>query len=413
MQTNQLTRYTIIVLAATAMLLAVSVSITVAVDPYNYFHGKRWAGINVKKPAAYAHAAWAKQQLAHRAAPRAAILGNSRMDIGLDPESTSWPESARPVFNLAIPGQGLSDDLENLRVVFPADPPEIVVIGIDFLDFLYAGSGAGGRPSRRRGSLTVLERLDRFTVTAMSLTAVSDALATLRQQGNVNAENMKPHGFNPFRQYLTFVRQEGHHAIFLQRNIENLNTYLRKPKSVVGPAGAPSPSFGDLAELLRWSAARKVQVKLVIYPYHLDILEGFRRTGLWPAFEDWKRRVVQLVDAEVKNHAVGGAVADVTLWDFSGYHVYATEPVPAPGDTGTHMRWYWEAGHFKSSLGNALLLKMMKNVEGPAGNFGVSLTVQNVEAVIRRIRENGAVYRASHPNAGLHIQKIIDRKKRR
>lgn len=412
MRTTQLTRYTIVVLAATAALLAVSVSITVAVDPYNYFHATRWSGINAKKPAAYAHAAWAKQHLARRAAPRAVVLGNSRMDIGLDPESPAWPENARPAFNLAVPGQGLSGDLENLRTVFPAAPPEIVVIGIDFLDFLYAGPGAEGRPNAG-GTLSVLERLDRFTMTAMSLTAVSDALATLRQQGNANAENMTPRGFNPFRQYLTIVREEGHHAIFLQRNVENLGTYLRKPKSVTGPTGAPSPSFGELTELLRWSAARKVQVKLVIYPYHLDILEGFRRTGLWPAFEDWKRRIVRLVDAASKDRAADGTAADVTLWDFSGYHAYATEAVPASGDTRTHMRWYWEAGHFKSSLGDIMLRKVMKNGGAPAGGFGVPLTARNVEAVIRRIRENGAAYRASHPDTGLHIQKIIDRRKRR
>lgn len=411
MRKTPLTRYIFVLLATAAVLLAAAISVTVVVDPYNYFHGQRWPGINAKKPASYAHAAWAKQQLARRAAPRAVILGNSRMDIGLDPESTAWPENAHPAFNLAIPGQGLSGDLENLRHVFASDPPGLAVIGIDFLDFLYAGSGTGAPPGNR-GMLTTLERLDRFTVTAMSLTAVWDALATLRQQGNANAENMTSQGFNPFRQYLTYVRQEGHHAIFLQRNVENLGTYLRKPKSVTGAAGTPSPSFRDLAALLRWSAKSKVRVKLVIYPYHLDILEGFRRTGLWPAFEEWKRRVVQLVDAEAKDQAADGTALDVTLWDFSGYHAYATETVPVPGDTRTQMQWYWEAGHFKSALGNIMLRKMLNDHEGSETDFGVSLTVQNVDSAIRRIRENGDAYRADNPNTGDHIQKIIDRLKR-
>lgn len=408
MRKNPLTSYPIVLLGLVAVLLAVSVTITVTVDPYNYFHGKRWDGINAKKPAAYAHAAWAKQQLARRSPPRAVILGNSRMDIGFDPESPAWPKDIRPVFNMAVPGQGLAGDLENLGTVFATDAPALAIIGLDFLDFLYSGS-RDESPATARGPLSPLDRLERFTITAMSLTAVSDALATLRQQGNPNAENMTAQGFNPFRQYLTFVRQEGHHAIFLQRNVENFGTYLRKPKSVVGADGTPSPDFRILEELLDWSAARNVQVKLVIYPYHLDILEGFRRTGLWPAFEDWKRRVVRLVEAAGKAEAG----PDVMLWDFSGYHAYATEAVPAPGDTRTHMDWYWEAGHFKSALGDIMLRKMLRPDEAAGSAFGVVLTAENVEAVIRQIRESGTAYRARNPNAGDHVQKIIDRLKRR
>lgn len=408
MRKNPFTSYPIVLLGLVAVLLAVSVSITISVDPYNYFHGKRWDGINAKKPAAYAHAAWAKQQLARRSAPRAVILGNSRMDIGFDPQGAAWPKAGRPVFNLAVPGQGLAGDLENLGHVFTADVPALAVIGLDFLDFLYAGAGKE-TPAPGGGPLSLLDRLERFTITAMSLTAVSDALSTLRQQGNVNAENMTARGFNPFRQYLTFVRQEGHHAIFLQRNVENFGTYLRKPKSVVGANGMPSPDFRILKELLDWSAARNVQVKLMIYPYHLDILEGFRRTGLWPAFEDWKRRVVRLVEALRRQ----GSGPDVTLWDFSGYHTYATEAVPAPGDTRTHMKWYWEAGHFKSALGDLMLQKMLRPDEAAESAFGVVLTADNVETVIRHIRETGSAYRAANPKTGDHVQKIIDRLKRR
>lgn len=406
MRNNPLAAYSIILLGVAALLLAISVSITVAVDPYNYFHGKRWDGINAKKPAAYAHAAWAKQRLARRLAPRAIILGNSRMDIGFDPESPAWPTGVRPVFNLAVPGQSLAGDLANLRNVFVADAPALAVIGLDFLDFLYMGSGRDAPVSARR-TLTSLERLERFTIAAMSLTAVSDAFATLLQQNNPNAENMTPQGYNPFRQYLTFVRQEGHHAIFLQRNIENLGTYLRKPKSVTGVGGTPSPDFRTLRELLDWSAQRNVQVKLVIYPYHLDILEGFRRTGLWPAFEQWKRLVVRLA-AAVREQGL-----DVTLWDFSGYHAFATEAVPPPGDTRTHMDWYWEAGHFKAALGDMMLKKMLRPGEKVESGFGVVLTPQNVEAVIRQIREAGIAYRAENPNTGDHVQKIIDRLKSR
>ena len=53
---------------------------------------------------------------------------------------------------------------------------------------------------------------------------------------------------------------------------------------------------------------------------------------------------------------VGATDANAELWDFSGFSPYADEAVPLPGDTHSEMRWYWEAGHFKKSLGDRLLV---------------------------------------------------------
>ena len=72
---------------------------------------------------------------------------------------------------------------------------------------------------------------------------------------------------------------------------------------------------------------------------------------MWPAYEDWKRELVRRVDA-------ARGTMDVELWDFTGFSPYADERVPRPGDTRTELQWYWEAGHFKKSLGDQMLVNM-------------------------------------------------------
>ena len=397
-------RYNTVLFGAVLAWLSLIIGVSILIDPYGYYHGVRWPGVNEIKPRAYVHARLAKQASARRVYPRTVILGNSRMDIGLDPQSAEWAADMHPVFNLAIPGHGLKGDLDNLNAVFSATHPREVVVGIEFLDFLFDNFGGRSLSATSPTALDELvSRLGRFSATAMSLTALVDSIDTLRQRNNPRAETMTSLGFNPLHQYLDFVDEEGHGGIFRQKNIANIRTFLRKPMRVVADDGTLSSNFGELSTLLEWCRRRGVRIKLVIYPYHTDLLEGFRLTGLWLAFEEWKRQITRIVASaqSAKNPA------DIALWDFSGYHEFASERVPAVGDTRTHMRWYWEAGHFKSTLGDEMLRRMLVHDAGIG--FGRLLTRSNVDEVIDRIREDGRAFRVRHPNSSARIEKILRR----
>ena len=104
----------------------------------------------------------------------------------------------------------------------------------------------------------------------------------------------------------------------------------------------------------------------------------FELTGLWPAYEDWKRELVRRVDA-------ARGTMDIELWDFTGFSPYTEERVPRPGDTRTELQWYWEAGHFKKSLGDQMLVNMFGGKES-RGHWGRRLTGANLE---EHLRERG------------------------
>jgi hypothetical protein len=90
---------------ATVALLALVATINLLVDPYGLFRVVRIDGFNAIKSQAGQRAVVFKRQGAERMRPNTLVLGNSRAEIGFDPQSPAWPASMQPVFNLALPGR--------------------------------------------------------------------------------------------------------------------------------------------------------------------------------------------------------------------------------------------------------------------------------------------------------------------
>ena len=311
-----------VVLALTISLIAFAG----LVDPYRLFSWLEIDGFNAAKPRIYNQVHWAKASAYERSGARTVIFGNSRLDVGMDPESPLWPEGLRPVFNHAVPGLGIQGTAGLAVPAVQEGRVRTIVVGLDFLDFLtdeaLAPSDLTPRfdpPGGRRGFHAYADVL-------ASLTALQDAVVALTAQGNPNVATMTPLGFNPLRNYNDLVAEEGHYALADQRNRENYRNYLRYPKTTLPVPGASTRDYAALDAILKAARAKGVAVYLLIYPYHADVLDGFERAALRPAFDQWKRRVAEMA-------AAAGPM--VELWDFSGYSAIATERFPPKGDTHT------------------------------------------------------------------------------
>ena len=103
-------------------------------------------GWTALKPRIYQQTGIAKTYQLERVAPRTLLLGNSRIEIGLDPQSHEWPGDAQPVFNAAEDGRGLPLALAMLREAIAVRVPDTVVLGLDILDFLENPSSPGKPP---------------------------------------------------------------------------------------------------------------------------------------------------------------------------------------------------------------------------------------------------------------------------
>jgi hypothetical protein len=206
-------------------------------------------------------------------------------------------------------------------------------------------------------------------------------------------------GFNPMQDYVGIARREGYYAMFRQRNQENARNYVRGWKSIYPADGRPSPAFAAVGQIISAARDRRTAVRLVIYPYHAQTLVLFHQAGLWPAFEDWKRELVNLVE----NASEG---SDIELWDFSSFLPYANERVPGRGDTASELRWYWEAGHFKKSLGDLLLARLF-DARGIDTRWGLRLTPQGVEEHLDALRVARDDYERTHPAERAELAALI------
>ena len=361
-------RYLRTLLLSTVVLLGAVATFDLSVDPYGLFNIVDRDGFNRIKSQAGQRAEVYKRNGAERMRPNALILGNSRAEIGFDPASPAWPVARRPVFNLALPGGGVDSALDELRHALTFTTPKLVVVGLDFLDFRVDATASGEhRPAPTDPLRWWRERLSAL----FSLNALADSLATLRAQQDPYATGLDAAGFNPMRDYAGIARREGYHAMFRQRDRENAKSYARGAKNIYFADGRPAPEFRSVEEFIDIARSTGMELIFVIYPVHAHTLVLVEKSGLWPAFEEWKRELTQRV-------ARAPAGANVELWDFSGFSRYAIEAVPPAGDIKLEMRWYWEAGHFKSALGDAMLTNIF-NLGAVQQDWGRRLTVGNVD----------------------------------
>lgn len=338
--------------------ITIAVALVVIVDPYNQYRIVVRAGFNLIKPGLTRYQNEIKLTQAAAMRPDAFILGHSRAEVGFDPGEPVFGQHGMSAYNLAIPGTGIGNAHEQVEYLHQIGiKPKVIVLGVEFLDFMTV-------PQKSTFAIPQARRIDdrhpitrwfwRFD-TLFSLASVKDAFHTLFIQHNNETETITPRGFNPLNEYGSMVRKEGHYALFQQRALENTETYLKKAKGSLSLA-----DFDHLRAILDTAAESHSDVKLIIYPYHAQILALFEEAGLWPAFEEWKSLMTREVSAARQRHPT----VRVNLFDFSGYGSYNCEKIPEKGDRKSPTRWYWEAGHFKKELGTVML-----NVAFSPANF--------------------------------------------
>ena len=372
---------------------AIAAVLIVSVDPYGLYRLVERPGFNRVKPQLKRYQREIKTELALAAGADALIMGNSRAEIGFDPEHPTFSAHTRSTFNLALAGSRLDSaraQLDALRA--QGRRPVKLVLGVDFLDFLVdpgAPARAPALPPARDRLAGLLWRLD----TGFSIDSLTDALATVRLQHLADPESMTARGFNPFYDYRKMARDEGYYPLFQQRATDYAKRFVTRPHALRNGQGQSAADFEQLHSILADAAAAGAEIHVAIYPYHAQILAMFEQAGMMPAFDEWK----VMLEAQVAAVRAANPGARLTLWDFSGYMPYQCEPIPAKGERGASTAWYWEAGHFKSALGDIMLDRMFAPA-APAHGFGVMLaTEQAARAQHERLAAERARCAAGYP----------------
>lgn len=361
-------RYLRWMLATLLATVALCGAFNVVIDPLGIFGTPRISGLNATKPYLDHHRDLARWQAASRLCPTAGIFGNSRAEIGFDPEHPGFAAHDLVAYNHAIPGTPINIALRQLHWLDHAGcRPKLVIVGVDFFDFL------GAPPARvPPPAIPAAPRIDGSVLaeTVFSVTGLRDSLTTIAIQHASHPATLSPRGFNPLLNYIPEVEQSGHYALFRQRALENLRNWTRKSPRIHPDNGVRSVEYAGLDAFLHDAATMGATVHVVVYPYHAQMRLMMERAGLGELFAEWKASV--LAAAELARTAN----ADIKVWDFSGISAETTEPIPAPGDRRAQLTYYWEAGHFKKALGDRILDRILMDRPG----FGQPMTRASVDA---------------------------------
>ena len=375
-----------LVLAGGAVLAGAFVFV---VDPYGLYGVVRRDNFNAVKPGLSRYQNQIKQEHALRRQPRFIILGNSRAEIGFDPRASAL-SALGAGYNLAIPGTGLATSASQFAQLRQAGVrPRTVIVGMEFIDFLNPAVAPSARQAPAAPAPAHGRAFWRFDA-LFSLASVKDAVHTLRIQHDDEAATLSADGFNPLLEYGAHARRDGYHKMFTQRAQESAANLRRKSTRSLA-----TEDFQLLRTFLLAMAATEADIKLVIYPYHAQMLAMFEAAGLWPLFEVWKAQLVREIGAVKARYPD----AHISLTDFSGYGAYNCEPIPAANERGTATRWYWEAGHFKKALGDIVLQRVMspQDVAPGDGQFGMPLDDASLEENRARIAQERNSCAAAQP----------------
>lgn len=358
------------------------------VDPYLLLGSQRRPGFNDLKPKAAHRIRTSKPYLAEGFRAATLVGGNSRPEMGLDPGSPGWRPESRPVFNMGVPGATLQMQAKYLRHGVYATGARRVVLALDYVDFLVPGSEEARARSRaaaaeilrleldpdgRTGFQQHLQRGKDRLAALFSLETLLDSAATVLAQGDPESSTRNPDGFNPARDYLPIIRSEGQRILFDQRTRELAASFARNEVRLSNRDDEDDTPLPALARFLDWAASADVEVVLAINPYHAYYLCLIHATGTWDRFEAWKREMSDLA-----------ASKGVPLWDFNDFGEWSVEAPPGPGDTKTVLRWYWEPGHYRSSLGELMIARLED--AGAAGVPGARISPANIESHLDDLR---------------------------
>jgi hypothetical protein len=357
--------YCITWLLGVVLLVALVGAFNALVDPYHVIGTPRLAGLNAAKPEAVTHTQLAKDYLIGRMKPAGLLLGASKVDLGIDPESRFWPDDARPAFNYGVPGSDIHGSLANLRRAVALGTVRRALVVLEIGDFM-------GPPSRGRAAAPVtttpLQRLHDIVLATLSLDAFFDSIKTVIAQHQPDPIDLSPDGATNDQGFRKLLRVDGYETFFLQKNAENAQRLARLAAMLRARPGASLANLDVVAEIIAFCGRHNIALDFALPPTHADLLVQIYRAGLWSRYQSAKAVLARLIAAE------GGD--DVHLWDFGGFDAVSTEPVPTRSERGVDMVWFWEPAHFKRAVGE----RMLAAIYGGVAGYGLRLTPGMIDA---------------------------------
>jgi len=325
------------------------------IDPYGMYWSPLIEGLNNKKVEASTRSRLTKDYVIKVRQPEVVLIGNSRIEMGLNPESSYFRNKS--VYNIGLPGLGLLDQFQKAHQQIKENKRlSKLIISIDYLDFLYEPKvHLQLKPPEFSGfknsNHSFVQKIKNKTPLLASLDTTVSSFYTIFKQHS-NASSLTPYGFNTATSFIDTVKVEGKKALFKQKLIELTNRLKdNNYKQTNKHWKTEDRNIVALTSLVESAKQKDIEVVLFINPYHVTYLNLLNDLGYWTDFLNWKARIANLIGTLVP------------VYDFSGLNKFTTEQINL-NKPKTEMKWFWEPAHYKKELGELMLpILINSNIE--------------------------------------------------
>lgn len=389
----------------TAIILFLSIcSFNALVDPFRLFGAPPITGFNQLKPEIGTHARMAKAYAVRSIQPHGIVLGNSRADVGIDPEHVGWNRQSTPVYNLALSSGRIDEILSYLQHAQAHGPLRQVVLSLDFMMFnanwRHEADFDPDRLSTPEAHFPSVSWWADSLKALFSLDGLSASVRTVKAQHESTTSSHLPNGARDNeRKWAHIQAMGGHRRAFLNNTRYDLISPDGWPLFSLEASERGDGTSDSLEEIARFCKHYNIELKVFISPIHANKLEVIWQLGLGPEYEHWKRHVVEVVSR-----------SGFALWDFSGYNSITTEPFPPLGDNTTMMNNYWEGSHYRREVGDLILDRLFATSETGRivpSDFGIRLSPDNIEDHLRMTRDDHEHYRSQRQPDIEEVAKLV------
>jgi hypothetical protein len=400
-------RYIAVLLLTVLGGLAAIGTFNALVDPLELVSSAGTRGLDPHRPLVNVYARISKPAVDCRLEPSLVIVGTSRSQHALDPQSPALIAHGYRGFNLAFPGAAIYELRRAFDNAVACGSLQGALIELDFMSFDTHAQNAPdfeealfrrGHGEWLRPTLEVLRLLT-------SLDMTWESIDTLRMRPG--PAEVEPDGRETDVVFERRVERAGGVRGAFQRSerAQYIRPILAEPPDFRFVDGRAN--IAELDTLLQTASRNNVRLWFYFAPVHARHLETLRALGLWSRYEDWKATLVRFIHARARELSFP---APPEVWDFSGYNSVTTESVPPYEDSSSRMRGYWESSHLRKYVGDLMLARMFgsssQQTALPA-DFGIRLTPANVDSNTERIRAEAMRYRHSRPLEEQEVQQEV------
>jgi len=293
-------------------------------------------GLNKIKPEAANRVRTFKRYRPIYVKPELLLVGNSRIEMGLNPAHPDFIPYGK-VYNLGTPGISMKEQLYLAQRVVESSNVKAMIISLDFADFLTHPSY---QPQKREYYSQSAN--DKFAA-LLSLDALVASFNTVINQNEFRSNRLE-NGFNPAKDYIPIIRNEGQNVLFEQK-INSLHQMFngRRWSMEKSYQNYDSDLMTLVHTLTSWQSM-KVKVFAFINPYHQKYYDTIEESQLMEDFNDWRTALKNELSRIV-------SYCDFTELGLSKSNVRLNEK---------ELKYFWEPAHYKKELGDIMIPRILE-----------------------------------------------------